>query len=231
MLTDSFIVPTSLDNVDHPRPGRYLQYCDDLIEQYGTLDFRFSWNSYEESTIWRYQYAWWSSREDARNFRLIEEDWDLLVRMLFEAAVRIVQVTSDDDDPSSLRVRNDVNYRMKGLTEIRTILRWFDLSDWHHLFGDKEGDPALQQIEATPRFIKFLIDQVSSRRLHDHEMGLYLLPKNEMWMEDTFNLLRLQYPSKDPEYLPPSRILIEHEQKAERVLKEWERRTESQIAD
>ena len=231
MLTDSFIVPTSLGNIDHPRPGKYLRYSDDLIQDYGTFDFWYSWRSYDESRIWEYKSDWWGDREEARNFRLTTGDWDLLVRMLYEGLVRIIQVSSDNDESSSYRVRSSINSRMERVSKIRVILRWLDECDWHYLSSDEDDGFSMEQIKVSPRFIKSLIAQAQIAIPSDFINENCVLPVKEIRLEDTFNLLRLQYPSEDPEYLPPSRILIEHEQKAERVLKEWERRTESQIAD
>jgi hypothetical protein len=78
MLTDSFIVPTSLGNIDHPCPGKYLRYSDDLIEQYGTLDFRFSWNTYDESSLRESKSVWWGDRSEAR--AQIVADWSQVDR-------------------------------------------------------------------------------------------------------------------------------------------------------
>ena len=225
MLTDSFVVPTYLGNIDHPRPGKYLRYSDDLIELYGTLYFRFSWRSYDESKIWEFKSDWWGDKSEARNFRLTEGDWDLMVQVLYEGLVPIFQIPCDDDDSSSYRVKSSLN------SEFRVILKWLDEVDWHHLFEDDENGFCLQQIKVSPRFIKYLITHVQMAIPTDYLKDHYLLPTREIRLEDTFNLLRLQYPSEDSEYLPPSRILIEHEQKAERVLKEWERRSRPPIAD
>lgn len=150
MLTDSFVVPTYLGNIDHPRPGKYLRYCDDLIELYDTLDFRFSWRCYDESKIWEVKSDWWGDKSEARNFQLTEGDWDLMVQVLYEGLVPVFQIPCDDDDSSSYRVKSSLNNRMKKVSEVRVILKWLDEVDWHNLFEDEEDGFCLQQIKVSP---------------------------------------------------------------------------------
>ena len=208
MLVHQSHIPAVPGEPNFPTSATYLQFTDSLIETYGSFDFRWSWKSYDKETLFNVRKVFWEKTPGTEPswYALPEIVWDLFARTIWDDLIdRIRADVEEDESPSG--ARSAISYRMKRVNHYRTAFRWLQLVDKYVEQSKAVPDEWLVSIDAHPEFISFLIQQVEQAMPKNWEEHRFLLPPDELTLVNALNALKVQLPSKHPQYLVPSQLL------------------------
>ena len=222
MLIHTSRITAAPGDPDFPRPENYLQFTDRLIESYGSTDFRWSWQTYDKETFLLARRAWWGTEHGSKSswFKLPEFVWDLFARVLWDDLLAFV--TNDvDAGESPSGARSEMKYRMDRVNRYRTTFKWLQQIDRKIEQSTQVPDEQLVGINATPEFITFLITQLELAVPNSWEKHRFLTPSDEIALINAINALKVQLPSKHPQYLVPSQLMPLEKYEIEAIQNRW----------
>jgi len=207
---------------DFPIPSSYLQFTDELIEKYGSTDFRWSWQTYDKETFLSVRRVWWGKEHGSKSswYALPEVVWDFFARTIWDDLLEIVSKDVDTDESPS-GSRRKMEDRMERVNRYRTALKWLQLIDRQAKPSSQVPDERLISIDANPDFICFLIKQVELAMPISWDEHRFLTPSDEIALINAINALKVQLPSKHPQYLVPSQLMPLEKYEIEAIQNRW----------